>query len=67
MGTEINFDGTVYRSREDLCEQWANNFHSLYTSTDAPDFDDECVSAVVSDTLDKITLNKDVNVESSFF
>jgi len=62
-------DVTVYRSREDLCEQWAIYFRSLYTGTDAPDFDDdfkEYVSSVVSDTFGNITMNQDVTVEPSF-
>ena len=69
MGAGINFDGTVYRSREDLCEQWAIYFRPLYTGTDAPDFDDnfkDYVSSVISDTLGNITLNQDVTVEQSF-
>jgi len=38
IGAGISFEGTVYRSREDICEQWAKYFRTLYSCSDDPHF-----------------------------
>ncbi|KAH3736355.1 hypothetical protein DPMN_042918 [Dreissena polymorpha] len=41
IGDGLVFNGTVYRSREDIVQQWGQYFADFYTPTDIPKFDDK--------------------------
>ncbi|KAH3808708.1 hypothetical protein DPMN_137065 [Dreissena polymorpha] len=41
LGGGIQFNGTTYRSREDIVDQWAKYFTDLYTQSNLHDFDAE--------------------------
>jgi len=69
MGAGITFEGTVYRSREDICKQWAKYFRTLHSCSDDPHFDsafESQVTSAVSETLDNMTLDSNAPIEPEF-
>jgi len=68
IGARINFNGTVYRSREDLTTQWAIYISYLYDCSVSDDFDADwkrTVRTLINDTLDNITLDSSVCVSTA--
>ncbi|KAH3791533.1 hypothetical protein DPMN_145021 [Dreissena polymorpha] len=59
------FNGTTYRSREDIVDQWAKYFTDLYTPSNLHDFDAEWehyVKQEVDETFRGLSPDQDVTV-----
>ena len=39
IGAEVRFNGRVYRDSQQICDQWKQYFHQLYSSTESDNFD----------------------------
>jgi len=68
VGDGLNFNGTVYRSREDIVTQWGSYFKDLYTPSESKDFDEPwrlMVEESVDRAFNNLVIDTDVTVQST--
>ncbi|MCG8044308.1 MAG: reverse transcriptase family protein, partial [Candidatus Thiodiazotropha endolucinida] len=58
IGAEVRFSGRVYRDSQQICDQWKQYFHQLYSSTECDNFD--------TDHYDDVTARVDNLKRQSF-